>query len=170
VGDWSIERLGKPHDKASFDCGKPTLNHWLQQLAGQYERRDLARTYVAVQPRETRVLGYYAVSNHQVSYEVLSDEQSKGLPTIDIPVILLRRLAVDKTVQAQGLGERLLMDALRRADHISRHIGVRAVEVHAMDDAARRFYLKYGFISLRDDLHHLFLSMQVVRQLKLPPL
>jgi GNAT superfamily N-acetyltransferase len=170
VGDWSIEKLGKSHDKASFDCGKPTLNHWLRQLAGQYERRDLARTYVAVPPNETRVLGYYAVSNHQVSYEALPDEQSKGLPTIDIPVILLGRLAVDKTVQVQGLGEYLLIDALRRANYISQHIGVRAVEVHALDNAARRFYLKYGFVSLRDDQDHLFLSMQVVRQLKLPPL
>ena len=55
------------------------------------------------------------------------------------------------------------MDALRRADHISQYIGVRAIEVHAIDDAARRFYLKYGFVSLRNDQYHLFLSMQVVR-------
>ena len=102
MGDWSIEKLGKSHDKASFDCGKPTLNHWLQQLAGQYERRDLARIYVAVRPNEARVLGYYAVSNHQVSYEALPDEQSKGLPTIDVPVILLGRLAVDRSVQGRG--------------------------------------------------------------------
>jgi GNAT superfamily N-acetyltransferase len=170
VGDWRVEKLDKSHDRASFDCGKPTLNHWLEQLAGQYERRDLARTYVAVRPNETRVLGYYAVSNHQVSYEALPDEQTKGLPTIDMPVILLGRLAVDKTVQGQGLGEHLLIDALRRANHISQHIGVRAVEVQALDNAAQRFYLKFGFVSLRDDSHHLFLSMQVVRQLKLPPL
>jgi GNAT superfamily N-acetyltransferase len=170
VGDWSIERLGKSHDKASFDCGKPVLNHWLQQLAGQYERRDLARTYVAVRPNEARVLGYYAVSNHQVSYEALPEEQSKGLPTIDVPVILLGRLAVDKTVQRQGLGEHLLIDALRRANHVSQYVGVRAVEVHALDAEAQRFYLRYGFVSLRDDRCHLFLSMQAVRQLRLPPL
>jgi GNAT superfamily N-acetyltransferase len=170
VGDWSIERLGKSHDRASFDCGKPAMNLWLQQLAGQYERRDLARTYVAVQSGEMRVLGYYAMSSHQVSFEALPEEQSRGLPTIDVPVILLGRLAVDWTVQGQGLGECLLIDALRRAQHVSQHTGVRAVEVHAIDSQARRFYQKYGFVSLRDDRHHLFLAMQVVRQLKLPPL
>ena len=47
---------------------------------------------------------------------------------------------------------------------------MRAVEVHALDDGARRFYLKYGFVPLRDDRRHLFLPMQIVRQLKLPPL
>jgi len=167
---WDIQRLDELHDRASFDCGKPPLNRWLQQLASQYERRDLARTYVAVRPGKAKVLGYYAISNHQVSYEALPDEQSKGLPTIDIPVVLLGRLAVDRGVQGHGLGECLLMDALRRAAYISQHIGVRAVEVHAIDEDARRFYLKHGFVSLRDDVHHLFLSMQVVRQLKLPPL
>lgn len=73
-------------------------------------------------------------------------------------------------MQGQGLGEYLLIDALRRASYVSQQIGVRAVEVHAIDEAARQFYLKYGFVSLRDDRQHLFLPMQVVRQLRLPPL
>lgn len=170
MADWSIERLCKSHDRASFDCGGPTLNGWLRRLAGQYERRDLARTYVAVRPGEVQVLGYYAISNHQVSYEALPDEQSKGLPVINVPVVLLGRLAVDKSVQGHGLGAYLLIDSLCRAEYVSRHVGVRAVEVHAIDEDARRFYLKYGFVSLRDDMYHLFLPLQVVRQLKLPSL
>jgi GNAT superfamily N-acetyltransferase len=167
---WRVQPLEKSHDRAAFDCGSSPLDRWLREQAGQYQRRDLARTYVAVRPGETKVLGFYAVSNHQVSYEALPADQAKGLPTIDIPVVLLGRLAVDRSVQGQGLGEHLLIDALRRADHISQHIGVRAVEVHAIDDAARRFYQKYGFTALRDDPHHLFLPIPVVRQLKLPPL
>jgi GNAT superfamily N-acetyltransferase len=167
---WKVERLGGGHDRASFDCGKPPLNEWLQRFAGQYERRDLARTYVAVREGNPRVLGYYAISNHLVRYDALPDEQAKGLPTIDIPVILLGRLAVDKTAQGQGLGQHLLIDALRRAVHISEHIGVRAVEVDAIDDGARQFYLKFGFVPLLDDQDHLFLPMQVIRKLALPPM
>ena len=72
-------------------------------------------------------------------------------------------------MQHRGLGEHLLIDALRRADHIARHIGVRAIEVHAIDGDARGFYLKYGFVSLHDDPNHLYLPMHVVRQLDLPP-
>jgi hypothetical protein len=53
---------------------------------------------------------------------------------------------------------------------IPQHIGVRAVEVHALDNAARRFSLKYAFVFLRDDQHHLFLPIQVIRQLRLPSL
>ena len=167
---WDVQKLDKSHDRASFDCGREPLNRWLRRLAGQYERRDLARTYVAVEPEQRQVLGYYSLSNHQVSYEALPGVQAKGLPTIDVPVVLLGRLAVDKTVQRQGLGQHLLVDALRRADYVSQHTGVRAVEVHALDDQARNFYMKYGFVALQDDRHHLYLPIQVVRKLDLPPL
>ena len=167
---WKVQRLGGGHDRASFDCGKPPLNEWLQRFAGQYERRDLARTYVAVREGDPRVLGYYAISHHLVRYDALPEEQAKGLPTIDIPVVLLGRLAVDKTVQGQGLGQHLLIDALRRVAYLSEHIGVRAVEVDAIDDDARQFYLKFGFVSLLGGQQYLFLPMQVIRKLELPPL
>jgi GNAT superfamily N-acetyltransferase len=167
---WIIQRLDKSHERSAFDCGKAELNDWLQRLAGQHERRDLARTFVAVREGDPRVLGCYAISNHLVRYDALPEDQAKGLPTIDIPVALLGRLAVDKAAQGQGLGQHLLIDALRRAAHISRHIGIRAVEVQAIDEAARRFYLKFGFVSLLDDQRHLLLPMQVVRKLELPPL
>jgi GNAT superfamily N-acetyltransferase len=166
-----VERLAKHHDRAQFDCGNARLNEWLMQRAGQFERRDLARVYVAVeQDRPAVVLGYYALSSHAIRYETLPADESKGLPHIDVPVVLLGRLAVAKSAQGRGIGGHLLIDALRRAEHFAKHVGVRAVEVDAIDDAARRFYLRYGFITLKDDPHHLFLPMSVVRNLGLPPL
>ena len=97
----------------------------------------MARTYVAVAGTESQVLGYYAVSNHQVSYEDLPEEEAKGLPNVEIPVVLLGRLAVERSAQGQGLGEHLLFDALRRVSQVSQQIGIRAVEVDAIDDRAQ---------------------------------
>jgi GNAT superfamily N-acetyltransferase len=165
-----VERFSRAHDRSQFDCGVEILNQWLVTLVSQYERRDLARTYVAVIPGEKLIRGYYAIANHRVSYEALPADQAQGLPRIDVPVILLGRLAVDRSTQGQGLGEFLLIDALRRASHIAEQIGVRAVEVHAIDEAARGFYLKYGFVPLLDDEHHLFVPMAVIRKLQLPQL
>jgi GNAT superfamily N-acetyltransferase len=164
-----VERLSREHDRAVFDCGQPALDEWLQSQAGQFDRRDLARTFVAVRSPQPQVLGYYALASHRVRYEALPDDQSRGLPHIDIPVILLARLAVDRVVQGQGLGEFLLIDALRRAEQVAQQVGIRAVEVDAIDDRARAFYLKYGFVGLRDDVRHLFLPMQAIRKLGLPP-
>ena len=168
--DWAIERLTKKQDRTSFHCGQSSLDDWLRLRVSQFEKRDLARTYVAVRKGESRVLGYYAISNHRVTYTALPAEQAKGLLPIDVPVVLLGRLAVDQSVQGQGLGELLLVDALRRAQHIADQIGVRAVEVDAIDEKARAFYKKFGFVSLVDDPSHLYLPIQVVRRLNLPPL
>ncbi|MHB8902528.1 MAG: GNAT family N-acetyltransferase [Thermoguttaceae bacterium] len=165
---FEIRRFAPAYDRSHFDCGVPLLNDWLAKQVSQYQRRDLARTYVALHREDTRVLGYYALSMHRVIHDVLPAEQAKGLPRLDVPVILLGRLAVDKTVQGRGLGATLLLDALARSAHISRHFGVRAVEVDAFDESAKNFYLKYGFSPLLDDPNHLFLPMHVVRKLDLP--
>jgi len=55
---WIVERLDGRHDRKSFDCGNPLLSHWLRTQASQYEKKDLARTYVAVSEGHFLVLGY----------------------------------------------------------------------------------------------------------------
>lgn len=170
MATWTIRRLDKSHDRTAFDCGRSMLNEWIKDRAGQYDRRDLSRTYVATRPNESSVVGYYAISSHQVVHELLPAEESKGLPRLDVPVVLIGRLAVDRSEQGQGLGSSLLVDALRRSADISEQLGIRAVEVDAIDDTARSFYLKYGFRPLLDDPRHLFLPMHEIRKLRLDPL
>ena len=168
---WAIEPFDRfRHERTGFDCGLSTLNEWLATKVSQFEKKDLARTYVLVETGNTTVKGFYALSNHTVVYEALPEDQSKGLPQIDMPVVLIGRLAVDQSVQGQGLGEFLLIDALRRAEYLASKIGIRAVEVDAINEDAKHFYERYGFLTLKDDPHHLFLSMTVIRNLQLPPL
>jgi GNAT superfamily N-acetyltransferase len=167
MATWTIRRLDKSHDRSTFDCGQPMLNEWLQDRAGQFDRRDLSRTFVATRPAEPLVLGYYAISTHRVIHDVLPAVEAKGLPRLDVPVVLIGRLAVDQSVQGQGLGALLLVDALRRSAQISEQVGIRAVEVDALDDAAKNFYLKFGFRPLLDDPRHLFMPMHEIRKLKL---
>jgi GNAT superfamily N-acetyltransferase len=166
-GTWTIEKLDRRHDRAVFSCGQQILDDWLKLRANQYQKKDLARTYVAVRTGEDAVVGYYALATHRVCYDALSEAQAKGLPRIDIPVILLGRLAVDRSVQGQGLGSLLLVDALRRAEQLANLIGIRAVEVDAIDEAARTFHLRYGFTPLNDDPRHLYLPMQAIRRMGL---
>lgn len=87
-----------------------------------------------------------------------------------MPVVLIGRVTVDLSTQGQGMGEFLLIDALRRAEYLAERIGIRAVEVDAINESARKFYVKYGFVSLKDDARYLFLPMHVIRKLQLPPL
>lgn len=109
------------------------------------------------------VAGCYILSSSAVCFE---DVPAK-LPRYPIPVVHLGRLAVDKSFQGRRLGELLLMDALRRAQQVSDAIGVFAVEVVAIHEQARRFYEKYGFVSLKDDPNHLYMEMKLIRKLDL---
>jgi hypothetical protein len=53
-----------------------------------------------------------------------------------VPVVLLGRLAVDKDWQGRGLGADLLRDAVLRMIAASDTIGVRAILIQAISDAA----------------------------------
>ncbi|MFG0265955.1 MAG: GNAT family N-acetyltransferase [Rhodopirellula sp. JB055] len=168
---WTIEPFErKRHERAGFDCGVDVLNDCLAIKISPYEKRDLARTYVLVEEGSITIRGYYAFSNHTVVFEALPGDQAKGSPQIDIPVVLLGRLAVDQNSHGEGLGEFLLMDALRRAEYLAARIGIQAVEVEAINEHAKQFYLKFGFTPPQDDPQHLFLPVKIIRKLRLPPL
>lgn len=165
---WRLQALSPNHRREDFDCGNSLLNDWFRLRATQWQRKGLARCYVATRSDSSLALGFHALSGHHVSYGALPSDLAKGMPRIDVPVILIGRLAVDLRFQGDGLGRHLLMDALARSLRLSHLLGIRAVEVDAIDDRARAFYLQYGFRSLEDDPGHLFLPLSVARKLPLP--
>ena len=67
-----------------------------------------------------------------------------------VPVVLLARLALDRSEQRKALGGHLLVDALRRCVRGGREFGARAVVVDAIDDQASAFYRHFDFHQLDD--------------------
>ncbi len=157
----SIEKLSKEHLLAQFDCGKPVLDDWLKRFALINQQSDAARTYVM--HRAGRVVGYYSLSAGAVRKEESPMRISKGLARHPIGVILLARLAVDRSEQGMGLGKMLLIDALTRSLAAAETIGARAILVHAIDDEAAAFYRKFGFESSPLDPRQLMLLMKDLR-------
>lgn len=164
MAEWQIEPLGRDHFRGAFSCGKPPLDDFIRRLVSQYEKRNLGRTYVAVQPGEKRVCGYYTLASGAVAFEKLSEASARKLPKHPVPVVLLARLAIDQTVQGQRLGEALLVDALSRCLQLADKLGIYAIEVDAIDQQARAFYEKYGFVPLLDNELHLFLPVSTIRE------
>ena len=137
------EKLSVQHDLAEFDSGEPTLDSWLRRRALHNEGGGASRTYVVCIRR--KVVGYYALSTGAVAHTHVLGRIRRNMPD-PIPVIVLARLAVDKTAQGKGVGTGLLQDAVIRSLQAAEIAGVRAILVHAISDAAKRFYLTYGFI------------------------
>ncbi len=162
MAEWQIERLDAIHERGEFCCGKAPLDDFMHSLVNQYEKRKLGRTFVAVVVGEKTVRGCYTLAASSITFASVPARISRKLPKHPVPVVLLGRLAVDRTHQGKGLGEELLMDALHRSLTLSENLGIFAVEVLALDHDARDFYLKYGFVSLLDSELHLFLPLKTI--------
>ena len=164
MDDWLIERLDASHEREGFSCGKAPLDDFLKTRAGQYERKGVGRTFIAVLPQSKRALGYYTLAAGSIPFANVPKPQAKKLPKHPVPVILLGRLAVDQSARRRGLGEYLLFDAFERCLAAAEEVGAFAVEVQAIDEEAQRFYKKYGFVQLADQPLHMFLPIETIRK------
>jgi GNAT superfamily N-acetyltransferase len=154
--------LMKAHEVAAFDCGKQPLNDFLAKYALQNQAGGGCRTYVTA--RGARVVGYYSLTPASVTPEDAPVRISKGQGRYPIPVILMARFAIDMREQGRGYGRALFRDALRRALAGAEVIGGRAFLVHAKDEDARSFYLKFEMEQSPTNPFHLFLLFKDVRR------
>lgn len=161
--EYRIEPLGDQHDRAAFSCGVPPLDAYIQQPARQDMERNLAAVFILTSNSKS-VAGFYTLSAHSIQAAALPEELAKKLPRFPLPVTLLGRMAVSKSLQGQRLGELLLMHALERAWLGSQQVASWAVVVDAKE-GARDFYLKHEFIPFPSQPDRLFLPMRTIEKL-----
>ena len=153
---FTIQPLGKSHGRAGFRCGESDLDAWFHKQAGQDERRNVARVFVAID--ELGIAGFYSLGAFSLSLADLPQRLAGKLPRYDaIPAALIGRLARDQRVRGEGVGELLLADALRRVLGAGSDLGIFAILVDAKNDWARAFYESYGFQSFPSRPDRLFL-------------
>ena len=158
-----VEKLRREHVLDAFDCGQPDLNAWPIRYALQNQSASSAQTYVGLVNES--VVGYYSLAVGQVEYSDASERLRKGLARHPVPIMLLARLAVHKEWQGKGVGRALLRDAILRTVQASEIAGIRALVVHAKDDAAKRYYEQFDFVSSPTDPLHLFVLLKDLRKL-----
>lgn len=156
------EPPGAHHQVAAFDCGAPALNGFLSRHALDNHQSGTAKTYVAT--TGSHVVGYYSLAASQILYADAPARLQKGAPRHPVPVVLLARLAVDHAWQGKGLGAGLLKDAIIRVLSAAEGVGVRALLVHAKDEAAKAFYERYDFAPLPGYPMHLVLLLKDARR------
>jgi len=137
--------LDAGRDVAQFDCGAEALDVWLKKHALQAVGSGSARVFVIEDAEQERVVGCHALRAASVTHEAATGRAKKGMARHPSPAGLLMRLAVDRTVQGNGLGAWLLRDAMLRTLSAAEEVGVRVMLVHAIDDAAAEFYARFGF-------------------------
>lgn len=133
---------------------------WLKRFALMNQKSGDSRTYVV--HRAMHILGYFSLAPGSIARAAAIPRAGRSAPD-PIPVILLARLAVDRTAQGKGLGAALLKNSLQRALGGAEIIGGRAMLVHAIDADAASFYQKYGFESCPASEFHLMLLLKDIR-------
>lgn len=136
--------LSDEHRLDDFRCSAPELTKWLLERARQNQISGASRCFV-VCDEQKHVVGYYALAAGAMSLQEVPGRVRRNMPD-PIPVIVLGRLAVHIDRSGEGIGQGLLKDALQRTLQVCEQVGARALLCHAIDEAAKAFYLKNGFI------------------------
>ncbi|MBS9426184.1 GNAT family N-acetyltransferase [Photorhabdus caribbeanensis] len=159
---WHEEPIGKHHDRGAFDCGDEALNQFLHRHARQSHEKGGAKTYLAVSESNGTVLGYYSLSPASIAYERAPEVIKRGLARHEVPVFRLGRLAVDLSVQSQGLGGQLLLAAGRRCLLVAVQAGGVALLIDAKNERVAEWYASYGAIPLLDAHLSLLLPFKTI--------
>jgi GNAT superfamily N-acetyltransferase len=136
------EPLSDIHDLADFSSGVASLDDWLRRRARPNQISGATRTFVVAE--ENKVVGYYALASGGIAVTHSVGRFCRDMPD-PIPVVVLGRLAVDRTWQGRGLGRALFRDCALRVAHAADTIGIRGIVVHAISEEAKAFYTSVGF-------------------------
>jgi ribosomal protein S18 acetylase RimI-like enzyme len=159
-----IELLSRRHNREGFDCGNPELNDYLRRTARQHTEKGLSRTDVLVDDQApTEILGYVTVSLAEIVTDTLPAEYAKKYPA-KAHGVKLARLAVATSRQREGLGTLMMIHAMRKGLRVADSTGIIGFFVDAKNEAASRYYRRFGFIPLPDDPHKLFMPPTTLRR------
>ncbi len=158
-----IEKLTRRHAVDEFDCGEDALNRFLIRFALPNQQANASQTYVGL--ADESIIGFHTLVVGEVAYADAPERLTKGIARHPVPIMLLARLAVHRSWQGKGVGAGLLRDAVLRTLQAADIAGIRALAVHAKDDAARAFYRRFDFTESPTDPLHLFALLKDLRSL-----
>jgi GNAT superfamily N-acetyltransferase len=156
------EPLSDTHELADFSSCVGSLDDWLRRRARANQIGGASRTFVVAE--DSKVLGYYAVAAGGIAVTHSVGRFRRNMPD-PIPVVVLGRLAVDRSWQGKGLGRALFRDCALRVAHAADTIGVRGIVVHAISEEAKAFYVALGCDPSPAEPMTLMVTLADVRQL-----
>jgi GNAT superfamily N-acetyltransferase len=149
--------LSAEHVLDDFSCDVASLDEWLKRRAYPNQVSGASRTYVVTEGR--KVVGYYCLASGALALNDAPGSVRRNMPD-PIPMVVLGRLAIEKSWQGRGLGAALLQDAVLRTIQAGGILGVRGILVHAISNKARSFYEHYGFTASPSQPMTLILSLK----------
>ncbi len=153
----------KAFDLKAFNCGEKSLDDYLRFYALKNDKKQISKAFIAYNPAHPRdVIGYYTVSSAQITYNEYPESLREKIPGYPIPAMRIGKLASSLSARGQRIGAALLKDAFLRAITASDQVAIYCIIVDALNKKAASFYIKYGFVPLKEDGNTLVLPMKTV--------
>ena len=152
-----LERLTRAHPRSRFRCGETPVDRWLATKALQHQVKQLSATKVLIDELG-EIAGYYTLATSQIDFGDLPTELTRQLPRRSLPVAVLAWLGVSTNRQGQGIGGRLVAQALHDCHRAGETFAFVAVILDCLNDAAKSFYEQWNFRELPGHPYRLFLG------------
>jgi len=132
----------------SFDCNNDMINRFVHKNLKKRVKKHFSQAYVLLE--NEKFVGFYTLDTFSIAKDNFEFEnRPSSLPPI-VPVVKLSMLAVNKSLQGQGIGKRLLRDVFVKVHQISQLAGCAGVYLLAEKDAVP-FYNSLGFTAIKED-------------------
>lgn len=157
------------HDRTAFSCGVEQVDNFFKKTANKLTKANNLRLYVKCSD-DGKVQGFYAINAHAVHYTELPKRYARTRPGHgNIPASYISMIGRDESCRGQGIGDLLLVDALKRIVSVAATIGVAVIMLDVLDcgdPAAVEFrkatYAKHGFQSLPSNDLRMFLPVATI--------
>ncbi|WP_440875561.1 GNAT family N-acetyltransferase [Thalassotalea sp. PLHSN55] len=155
------------HQQKKFDCGNKIINKFVHSSLKKQVNQNFSQAYVLLDAHENdRFSAFYTLTSFKLQVDEL-EKLSKGSLPRDIPCVRLVMLGVDLSLQGQGIGKKMMSDALHRVHRASKEIDIYGLYLDAAPNATD-FYLSLGFTRLDNDgndkIAKMFLSIDTINQ------
>lgn len=130
----------------NFDYGNEMINTFAIKSLKKRVKKHLSRAYVLLD-KDEKFVGFYALDTfliHRETFEL--DNKPSALPPM-VPVVKLNMLGLNVDLQKQGIGKKLIQDAIIKVANISKIAGCVGLYLLAEKDVIS-FYKNLGFITL----------------------
>lgn len=159
-----VELLEKSvHTRESFSNHDSSIEQFLKERAHKEHKNHISDTYVLIDDQSRHIiLGYFTLSNHSVLLNDIPEDLRKNLPYPELGTVLLGRMGRDQNLTPSGFGLILLKEAIKKSLEKSSFF---ALELNAKNERLIKYYKQFGFISLKDNPHHMILPYSVLKKL-----
>lgn len=147
--DFEQQNQVSPSVLSKFKNESSALVNYLTGQAHTESKLSVSKTFVLVTLNYSEVLGFFSISTTSIHRQ---DFRSHGMPYLIVPAALIGRLGRNSNYLKKGIGEILLFESLKQIVSIADMIGIKVIVTDAKDQNAMKFYQRYGFKNVKNQV------------------